>query len=153
MDGRDEDDAQALAECQRRAEHRHDDDVQRQRAWHDDHGVQERGVAESRNNSCENPRVGGPARRESDNESPERSSSESLMSCVRRSDMPHRSLLVLLVAAIATLSVLTSAAQGQTPAPPPLTYERVITMTWKDLHDKTLQIATAPAFPDANLGW
>jgi hypothetical protein len=38
--------------------------------------------------------------------------------------MPHRSLLVLLVAAIATLNV---AVQGQTPAPPPLTYERVIT--------------------------
>ena len=30
--------------------------------------------------------------------------------------MPHRSLLVLLVAAIATLNVLTRAAQGQTPA-------------------------------------
>ena len=41
--------------------------------------------------------------------------------------MPHRSLLVLLVAAIATLDVLTGAAQGQTPAPPPLTYEQVIT--------------------------
>ena len=38
--------------------------------------------------------------------------------------MPHRPLLVLLVAAIATLNV---AARGQTPAPPPLTYERVIT--------------------------
>jgi hypothetical protein len=35
------------------------------RAWRDDHGVQERGVAESRNNSCENPRVGGSARSES----------------------------------------------------------------------------------------
>ncbi len=43
--------------------------------------------------------------------------------------MPHRSLLVLFVAAIATLNVLTGAAQGQTPAPPPLTYERVITGT------------------------
>ena len=32
--------------------------------------------------------------------------------------MPHRSLLVLLVAAIATLNVLNGAAQGQTPAPP-----------------------------------
>jgi hypothetical protein len=59
------DDAQALAGCQRRAEHRHDDDVQRQRACRDDHGVQERGVAESRNNSCENPRGGRSARSES----------------------------------------------------------------------------------------
>jgi hypothetical protein len=47
-------------------------------AWHDDHGVQERGVAESRNNSCENPRVGGSAGANPGNESPERSSSESL---------------------------------------------------------------------------
>jgi len=30
--------------------------------------------------------------------------------------MPHRSLLVLLVAATATLNVLSGAAQGQTPA-------------------------------------
>ena len=67
--------------------------------------------------------------------------------------MPHRSLLVLLVAAIATLKVLTGAAQGQTPAPPPLTYERVITMTWKDLHDKILQMAKDTVFPDDKLGW
>lgn len=73
-----------------------------------------------------------------------------LVSCVRRSDMPHRSLLVLLVAAIATLNV---AAQGQTPAPPPLTYERVITMTWKDLHDKILQMAKDTVFPDDKLEW
>ena len=33
--------------------------------------------------------------------------------------MPHRSLLVLFVAAIATLNVLTGAAQGQPPATPP----------------------------------
>ena len=67
--------------------------------------------------------------------------------------MPHRSLLVLLVAAIATLNVLTGAAQGQTPAPPPLTYERVITMTWKDLHDKILQMAKDTVFPDDKLEW
>ena len=67
--------------------------------------------------------------------------------------MPHRSLLVLLVAAIATLNVLTSAAQGQTPAPPPLTYERVITMTWKDLHDKILQMAKDTVFPEDRLQW
>ena len=62
-------------------------------------------------------------------------------------------LLVLLVAAIATLNVLTGAAQGQTPAPPPLTYERVITMTWKDLHDKILQMAKDTVFPDDKLEW
>ena len=67
--------------------------------------------------------------------------------------MPHRSLLVLFVAAIATLNVLTGAAQGQTPAPPPLTYERVITMTWKDLHDKILQMAKDTVFPDDKLEW
>jgi hypothetical protein len=39
--------------------------------------------------------------------------------------MTHRSLLVLSVAAVATLDVLTGTAQGQTPAPPPLTYERI----------------------------
>ena len=64
--------------------------------------------------------------------------------------MPHRSLLVLLVAAIATLNV---AAQGQTPVPPPLTYERVITMTWKDIHDKILQMAKDTVFPDDKLEW
>jgi hypothetical protein len=64
--------------------------------------------------------------------------------------MPHRSLLVLLAAAIATLNV---AAQGQTPAPPPLTYERVITGTWKDLHDKILVMAKDTVFPDDKLGW
>lgn len=67
--------------------------------------------------------------------------------------MPHRSLLVLLVAAIATLNVLTGAAQSQTPAPPPLTYERVITSTWKDLHDKILVMAKDTVFPDDKLEW
>ena len=68
--------------------------------------------------------------------------------------MPHRSLLVLLVAAIATLNVLTGAAQGQTPAPaPPLTYERAITMTWKNLHDRILEMAKDTVFPDDKLGW
>ena len=64
--------------------------------------------------------------------------------------MPHRSLLVLLVAAIATLNV---AAQGQTPAPPPLTYEWVITSTWKDLHNKILEMAKDTVFPDDKLEW
>jgi hypothetical protein len=64
--------------------------------------------------------------------------------------MPHRSLLVLLVAAIATFNV---AVQGQTPAPPPLTYERVITSIWKDLHDKILLMAKDTVFPDDKLGW
>ena len=67
--------------------------------------------------------------------------------------MPHRSLFVLLVAAVATLNVLTGAAKGQTPAPPPLTYERVITTTWKNLHDKILQMAKDTMFPDDKLGW
>ena len=67
--------------------------------------------------------------------------------------MPHRSLLVLFVAAIATLNVLTSAAQGQTPPPTPLTYEWVITTTWKDLHDKILVMANDTVFPDDKLGW
>ena len=67
--------------------------------------------------------------------------------------MPHRSLLVLLVAAIATLHVLTGAAQGQTPAPPPLTYDRVITSTWKDLHNKILEMAKDTVFPDDKLEW
>ena len=66
--------------------------------------------------------------------------------------MPHRSLFVLLVAAVATLNV-TGAAQGQTPAPPPLTYERVITTTWKNLHDKILQMAKDTMFPDDKLEW
>ena len=69
--------------------------------------------------------------------------------------MPHRSLLVLFVAAIATLNVLTGAAQGQTPAPapPPLTYELAITMTWKNLHNRILEMAKDTVFPDDKLGW
>ena len=67
--------------------------------------------------------------------------------------MPHRSLLALSVAAIATLNVLTGAARGQAPAPPPLTYERVITGTWKSLHDKVLVMARDTSFPDDKLGW
>jgi len=67
--------------------------------------------------------------------------------------MPHRSLFVLLVAAVATLNVLTGAAKGQTPAPPPLTYEWVITTTWKNLHDKILQMAKDTMFPDDKLEW
>ncbi len=67
--------------------------------------------------------------------------------------MPHRSLLVLFVAAIATLNVLTGAAQGQAPAPPPLTYEQVIISTWKNLHDRILVMAKDTVFPDDKLGW
>ena len=67
--------------------------------------------------------------------------------------MPRRSLLVLLAAAIATLNVLTGAARGQTPAPPPLTYERVITSTWKDLHNKILEMAKDTVFPEDKLEW
>jgi hypothetical protein len=67
--------------------------------------------------------------------------------------MPHRSLLVLLVAAIATLNVPNGAAQGQTPSPPPLTYERAITGTWKNLHDRILEMAKDTVFPDDKLGW
>ena len=44
--------------------------------------------------------------------------------------MPRRLLPVLLVAAIATLNVLTGAAQSQTSAPlPPLTYEQALVGT------------------------
>ena len=67
--------------------------------------------------------------------------------------MPHRSLLVVLVAAIATLNVRTGAAQSQTPAPPPLTYEQVITSTWKTVHDRILVMAKDTVFPDDKLGW
>ena len=67
--------------------------------------------------------------------------------------MPHRSLLVVLVAAIATLNVRTGAAQSQTPAPPPLTYEQVITSTWKNVHDRILVMAKDTVFPDDKLGW
>ena len=66
--------------------------------------------------------------------------------------MPHRSPLVLLVAAIATLN-LAVAVHGQTPAPPPLTYERVISNIWKDLHGKILEMAKDTVFPDDKLEW
>ena len=64
--------------------------------------------------------------------------------------MPHRLLLVLVVAAIATLNV---APQGQTPAPPALTYEWVIASTWKGLHDKILVMAKDTVLPDDKLEW
>ena len=64
--------------------------------------------------------------------------------------MPHRLLLVLVVAAVATLNV---AAEGQAPAPPPLTYEWVITSTWKSLHDKILVMAKDTVFPEDKLAW
>jgi hypothetical protein len=67
--------------------------------------------------------------------------------------MPHRSLLALIVAAIATLNVITWAAQGQTPAPPPLTYEGVIISTWKNLHGRILEMAKDTVFPDDKLEW
>lgn len=64
--------------------------------------------------------------------------------------MPHRSLLILLVAAIAASNL---GAQAQTPAPPPLTYEQVITGTWKSLHGKILEMAKDTVFPEDKLGW
>jgi hypothetical protein len=69
--------------------------------------------------------------------------------------MLHRSLLVLLAAAIATLNVATRAAETQTPAPapPPLTYEQVIVGTWKNLHDRLLEMARDTVFPDDKLEW
>jgi hypothetical protein len=63
--------------------------------------------------------------------------------------MPHRSLLVLFAAAVATVNL---AAQGQ-PATPPPTYEQVIARTWKNLHDKILVMAKDTVFPDDKLGW
>lgn len=63
--------------------------------------------------------------------------------------MPHRSLLVLLIAGIAVLDV---AAQTQPPQPPP-TYEQTVTRTWKNLHDKILVMAKDTVFPDDKLGW
>ena len=66
--------------------------------------------------------------------------------------MPHRSPLVLLVATIASLNVLPGAAQDR-PAPPPLTYEFVITSTWKSLHNRILLMAKDTEFPDDKLGW
>ena len=65
--------------------------------------------------------------------------------------MPHPSLLVLFVAATPTLNVLTSTAQGKTPPPTPLTYEWVITITWKDIHDGILVMAKDTVFPDDKL--
>jgi hypothetical protein len=64
--------------------------------------------------------------------------------------MPHRLLLVLVVAAIATLNI---PAEGQAPAPPPLTYERVITTTWRSLHDKILVMAKDTVLPEDKLAW
>lgn len=66
--------------------------------------------------------------------------------------MPHRSLFVLFVGAIATLNTLTGAAQDKKPAPP-LTYEQVITSTWKNLHNRILEMAKDTAFPEDKLGW
>ena len=62
--------------------------------------------------------------------------------------MSHRSLLVFVAAALATVNL---AAQGQTPPPP--TYEAVVLRTWKALHDKILVMAKDTAFPDDKLGW
>ena len=63
--------------------------------------------------------------------------------------MSNRPLLVLTLAAVATLNV---AAQGQPPAAPP-TYEQVVARTWKNLHDKILVMAKDTQFPDDKLGW
>ena len=63
--------------------------------------------------------------------------------------MPHRSLLVLLIAVFAALE---AAAQTPPPATPP-TYEEVVGRTWKRLHDKLLVMAKDTAFPEDKLGW
>ena len=63
--------------------------------------------------------------------------------------MSNRPMLVLILAAVATLNV---AAQGQPPAAPP-TYEQVVARTWKNLHDKILVMAKDTQFPDDKLGW
>ena len=67
--------------------------------------------------------------------------------------MPHRSLLAVSVAAITTLNVLIGAGQEKASAPPPLTYERAITGTWKNLHDRILEMAKDTVFPEDKLGW
>ena len=64
--------------------------------------------------------------------------------------MTSRSLLFLVVATFTTLDV---AAQGQTPAAPPPTYEEVVARTWKRLHDKLLVMAKDTQFPEDKLGW
>ena len=63
--------------------------------------------------------------------------------------MPYRSLLVLVVATVATLN---AAPQDQPPAAPP-TYEQVIARNWKNLHNKILVMAKDTQFPDDKLGW
>jgi hypothetical protein len=63
--------------------------------------------------------------------------------------MPQRLLLVLLVAAVATLNV---AALDQTP-PPPLTFELAMMTTWKTLHNRILEMAKDTVFPEDKLGW
>ena len=65
----------------------------------------------------------------------------------RRSHMPHRSLIVLFAAAMASVSVT---AQAQAPAAPP-TYDQVVLRTWKGLHDKILAMAKDTQFPDDKL--
>jgi hypothetical protein len=46
------------------------------------------------------------------------------------------------------------AASAQTPSPkPPPTYEQVIVNTWKNLHNKILDMAKDTQFPDDKLGW
>ena len=47
-----------------------------------------------------------------------------------------------------------SVVSAQTPAPkPPPTYEQVIANTWKNLHNKILDMAKDTQFPDDKLGW
>jgi hypothetical protein len=55
-------------------------------------------------------------------------------------------LVVLLSGASAAL------AQTTTPKPPP-TYEQVIVNTWKNLHNKILNMAKDTVYPDAKLGY
>ena len=57
-------------------------------------------------------------------------------------------MIVLAVLAIGAPAM----AQTTTPKPPP-TYEQVIVNTWKNLHNKILNMAKDTVYPDAKLGW
>ena len=58
----------------------------------------------------------------------------------------------LSLAVISFVALLTSSALGQTPQPPP-TFESSVVRTWKNLHNKILDMAKDTVFPDAKLGW
>ena len=58
----------------------------------------------------------------------------------------------LSLAVISFVALLTSPALGQTPQTPP-TFESSVVRTWKNLHNKILDMAKDTVFPDAKLGW